>query len=284
MLLNNRVFTFDGSSLTDVTIEANNFNSGDITLPSDPDAAIYIGSDFAFNARHIEVVTANATATAPTVRLWDGDTFEEAVDIVDDTAVAGACLGKSGRVSYVLPKGNAWKRDDTDRITQSGSDLSSLNIFDLFWAKLTWSAALDVGTAIRFVGIKFSDDEGLADFYPELLKSKALLAFGNPASRTTWDDIHVRAASAVIRELKRRNLIASENQILRAEQFEEAAIHKTAEIIFNAFGDNRKDNAVRAKKYFTEAIDQTRFDLDKNENIRLERSESIPSFSLVRRG
>jgi len=111
---------------------------------------------------------------------------------------------------------------------------------------------------------------------------------GFASGKTDWDDQHFQAVDEITRDLKKilnskSNFLSSVNSILEWELFKTAAVHKVAEIAFNAYGDDFKDNREQARLYYREALNFGLYKLDSNRNTRLDASESFPSTFVVRR-
>ena len=86
--------------LVDISMEMSRIAEDSIPsfeLTQSAGGALYIGSPFPFSSRYFRFTTANALTTATmTVSLWNGKSFEAAVDVIDDTSVSGRAFGESG--------------------------------------------------------------------------------------------------------------------------------------------------------------------------------------------
>ena len=270
MLLNNRIIWSDNGVLKDLTIELNNPYSGsrvvDFVAAED---AIYIGSDLPFNHRYFEMSVVNTLDSSISVSVWTGAQWTAAVNIIDNTSLSDASLGQNGIISWVPDKDSAsWNiQQDSDDIP----DLQGIHIYDLYWARLTFSDDFNPLTALSFIGHKFSQDEDLAGLYPELntTASKSMFSTG----KTNWNAQHILAAEMVIKDLRRKNVIWSRNQIINWELFTNAAVHYVAIIAFRAFGDDYQDNFAQAVKDYSIAMNQLKFEVDLTENGRLDEVE-----------
>jgi hypothetical protein len=141
MLRYNRVFLSKNSVLTDLSQNLSLYLSGteQMHIVATQDA-LYLGSDLPFNHRWIEISVANSLASALSVALWDGSAWQPAVDVIDETSVSSVTLSQSGYLSWNPDRRNAtWVRAG---YTEDVPELSSLRIYDLYWAKLTFSANL----------------------------------------------------------------------------------------------------------------------------------------------
>lgn len=283
MLLNNRIIRKDNTVLTDLSIKLNDSHSGsenlDIVASED---ALYIGSDMPFNHRYFEVSSPNLNTSAVTVSLWDGNSWVAAVDVLDQTSVGGKTFSQSGIISWVPDRDETWTREiSTEEIT----DLTTLKIYDYYWVKLTFSNNLTAfvdnvdptpdtaSTALSYIGHKFAEDNDLRAYYPDLLLSATLTAF--TAGKTTWNEQHIAAAEEIVKDLRKKRIVFSRNQILDWEQFNLAAIHKVAKLIFTSFGENYRVEREQAEKDYLTAIQMQVFNVDTNKNARLDLEEKV---------
>lgn len=274
--LTNRMIYSNNGVLSDLSITLNSIASGSSTLPVVAlEDAFYVASDLPFNHLFIRVSTANILDSTMTVSLWDGSAFTAAVDLIDETAVGAKTLGQSGVVSFKLNKDSSWvKRDTDDGIT----GLTTLKIYDLYWAKITFSADLTLTTALSYIGHRFASEDDLKVFYPDLVLSTTKDKF--ESGKTDWNDQLIWASESVIRALKAEpNLdlkIASASQILDYGVWTEATLHRCAEIIFNAFGDSYKDDRDKANLNYQNAMKVGQSRMDLNRNARLDPSLEDP--------
>lgn len=246
-----RIILDDNGTLVDKSVDWNNFKQNTATLPIvSAEDKLYIGSEWPFNHRYFDVSVVNSQAASVSVELWDGNSWNAAVDVIDQTASGGVSLAQSGYISWNQDIDSVrWNlEDDSEDVTE----LSTLRIYDKFWARLSWSADLDVTTALNYVGFKFSEDADLDVDYPDLNLSTVKDAF--QSGKTDWNEQHFRAAEEVLHYLRSKNMIWSANQVIDWEQFNLAATHKVAEIIMSSFGDDYEDNRKLSRKRFFENI------------------------------
>lgn len=272
MLLNNRVIFNNAGVLTDASIALSNIHS--LTQVFDYETAtdyIYLGSDLPFNHRHVGLSVVNAVASVPTVDLWDGGAWVAAIDIIDQTSVAGASLAQNGIIAWRPDElVSSWSWDDTNLMTSSG--LESLKIRGLYWARVKFSANLTDTLAFSYIGHKFCKDEELESEYPELAQTSLKTAF--KAGKTDWNEQLLVASEYIIADLRQKNLIYSPNQILDWRTFSKACVHKTAEIIFRAFGDDYADNLIEANKQYKNYINLKQYNVDQNRDATLSEKET----------
>lgn len=279
MLVNQRVIWSNNGTLTDISLEANDLFSGTktIDLVYNQDY-IYIGSDLPFNHRYFQVSSVNAVASVASVAIWDGSTWNPAVDVLDQTAASGASMAQSGILSWTTDKNKSWICEET---TENISALSTLKIYDLHWVRLSWSASWTGTTAISYIGHRFGDDNLLTGLYPDLGRSAVKTA--HTSGKTTWNDQHVLAAEMIVAQLRKERILYSPSQIFSWEMFQMAAAHKTAHIIYSAFGETKQNEREEAKKQYDEAMNQITFpNQDKNADGHLDSGERFNSIRWVR--
>jgi hypothetical protein len=275
MLRNNRVIFLSAGVYKDYSVALSNVHSQTQLL--DYVAAtdyVYLGSDFPFNHRYMDVVVGNAGVASMVIEVWTGNGWTPVVDIIDETNVAGAPLGQSGIISWQPDLDvSSWGFDDTDEMINAGAFPAGFpKIFKLYWARISFSADLDVLTEINYVGHKFSEDEALEAEYPEL--SSAAIKAAWKAAKTDWKEQTLMAGEYIVQELRgMKDVITSPSQILDWMQFEKASIHKTAEIIFRGFGDDYNDQRTEAMASYKKAINVGKFNVDLNLDANLEDAE-----------
>jgi len=278
MILNNRILFSDNGTLNDLSISLNDFRAQDETIAIvAAEDKLYFGSPLPFNHRWFEISSVNAaTATVSKIEVWDGDEWQEVVDIIDQTAIAGVTLAQSGIISWVPDKEEGWVRDDTNDTDNSADpieDLDSVIIYDLYWVRFTFDADLSSNTALRFVGHKFSNENDLGGQYPELTLSTTKTQF--KAGKVDWFEQEFIAAEEIISELERDEVVRTRDNILNWERFNLASVHKVAEIIYRAFGDDYVDNRKTARDYYFSNLRKGRKEIDRNRNARQDPLERI---------
>ena len=279
MLYSNRIIYSNNTVLSDISLAVSDYKASSETLAIiAAEDYLYIGGDLPFNHRYIDVTTANDLASVVSVSIWDGVNWTAAVDVIDETSVAGVSFARSGIVRWTTDRNSSWGQEGT---TENISGLTTVKVYDMYWVRLSFSADLKSTTAINYVGHRFSSDEDLGSRYPDLTLATTKAAF--TVGKTDWDDQGFAAAEEIILRLRKENKFFSANQILNPEMFNQASIHKVAQIIYNAFGDDYKDNRDAAKKDFLESFDGISFDLDRDMDGKLDFNEKIKPTGWVRR-
>lgn len=262
MLFNQRIIFDDNGVISDLSVNLNNLFAGtstvNLALTTD---YLYIGSDLPFNHRYFEVSTANANTAVMSVEIWDGNAWNAAVDVIDQTSSGGKTLAQSGYISWVTDRDSSWGQEST---TEDIAALASLKIYDMFWVRLKVSANLSANTALQYVGHRFANDDDLGGYYPDLVQSTVMDAF--ETSKTNWNEQHFLAAEEIIQDIRKARIAWNANQIINWEQFNLAAVHKVAANIMFAFGDDYKDNRAEALKQYKDALNLKVFAIDSNED------------------
>lgn len=281
MLINQRIIWSDNAVLKDLSVELNDLTALNYAIPfTAAQDKLYIGSDLPFNHRHFVIATsgANAVASVPTVEIWNGNSWVSAVDVLDLTATSGATLARNGIIAWTTDRNEAWGKEET---TEDIAALSTLKIYNMYWVRISFSANFTSTTSLAYVGHKFAADADLGLYYPDLTTTEVKSAF--TSGKTTWDDQHIMAAEEIIRYLRKKDIVRSRNQILDWEQFNNCAIHKVAEIIYSSFGKDYEDNRKLADAKFMKAINLGIFQVDRNEDGKLDPQEQVKFYGLVRR-
>lgn len=262
MLTNQRIIHGDGATLRDRSVELNSIFAGAAVLDlAVTDDYLYIGSDLPFNHRYFQVSVANAVVSAVSVDIWDGSSWVAAVDVVDQTASAGACFAQSGFISWATPRGSSWGKEET---TENVTGLTTLKIYNLYWVRLKVSASLTGTTAMTYVGHRFATDADLGGYYPDLIQSNVMTA--HTSGKSTWADQHFLAAEEMIQDIRRKGIAWNANQLLDWEQFNIAGIHRVAALIMSSMGADFVDARARSLADYREAMSVPALAVDANED------------------
>lgn len=276
---NQRVVYSDNGSLTDISVEVNDFTGEhEIAAFIAADDFIYIGSPLPFNQKYIHMgTTKNANASVVSVQIWNGSAWKETVDIVDRTNVGGASLAKSGYISFKPDiDASSWVR------MQRSADVTGLtgtSIYGFYWCRLKWSQNLTVELNPKHIGHRFNTDEDLHARYPAL--NNATLQGSFLANSTNWDAQTIQAAEEIINDLIERNIIISSAQLLDFNRFKFASVHKTAEIIYRGMEGGYADQMKLAANAYTKAMNMRQYYVDLNQNATLDDRERKDSGTTV---
>lgn len=396
MLVNQRILLASGSSFTDASVELNDLNAGTFNLSLTSSKYLYLGSDLPFNHRFFYISTANTVAANLNVQIWDGSDWNDAVDIIDQTSIAGtsetgevkasALIGKikytakasgsngnavtinivndqTGGIALVtvgdaditigiednvtlystiitairahtaanalvtveLLSGYVYFNDNARDTTEVGpvsltggvdavsasarvpfaqhgvlswttdrnegwgkaattEDVNGMEnapiVYDFYWVRISVDATLS-GSVLKYLGYKFSEDHDFDNYYPDLNLTTTKAAF--TTGKTNWMDQHIMAGEEIVRYLRQKGILVSRSQILDWEQFNLASTHKTAEIIYSAFGSDYEDTRKIASKKFYENVNLGIYQVDRNQSGKLEPQEKVRNIGLARR-
>lgn len=278
MLSRQRIIHSNNGTLNDFSVELSNLFASTATVDlAVTDDYLYIGSDLPFNHRYFKVSTANTTASVVSVETWDGSTWNAAVDVIDQTSVGGKAFAQSGIISWATERTETWGLEET---SENVTGITTLKIYNLYWARLKVSASLSASTALSYVGHKFANDDDLGGYYPDLVSSSLMDAF--ETGKTDWVEQHVLAAEEIIQDIRRKGIAWNANQILDWEQFNLAAIHRVAALIMTAFGKDYQEPRAEARRLYDEAMNLKVFTIDSNEDGHVQVVEREPHRGLFR--
>jgi hypothetical protein len=266
MLQTQRVFFSNNGVMSDWSNELGDFRTGTVTMPfTAAEDYLYIGSALPFNHRFFDIGTANDVASVVSVDIWFGHQWVPAVDIMDLTATGGKSLAQSGIIQWSTNRLKGWDfEDDSDDILGS----SYGDVYNKFWVRLKWSVTLKATTALKCIGHKFSDDSVLASYYPDLANTALMDSFAT--GKANWNDQHFMAAEDIVRNLTRRAIVTTGDQILDWQVFVEASCHKVAEIVYRGLGKAYEQNRDLARNDYEKAMNRRFFNIDDNANGNLE--------------
>lgn len=270
MILEQRVL----HETTDISERVNDYRTGTYTFPYETDEYLYVGSIFPFNNLFFELGTVNVVSASVSIDIWFGNAWVPAVDILDQTSG----LTASGRIQWSTNDLKGW---DLEQRSEDVTGLAGSVIYNMYWARFSWDAALTPATSLKYIGQKFANDDILVSYYPDLGLSSIKAAF--ETGKTSWDEQHYMAAEQIIRDLKKRNVIKARSQLMDYSLFVEAACHKVASIVYTAFGQPYFDQQEKADKKYKESLNIDKFSADLNANGRLDPSEMQYSQKFMRR-
>ena len=266
MIANTRIIFSDNGTLIDYTHELTNFREHSATLPIiAAEDAIYIGSRLPFNHLYFDIGTQNNQNSNMKVQVWWARAWHDVFDLFDGTKLNSHTLSRDGFICWTPDDWKGW--DSWSRNENSNIEIKNLNIFDLYWAKITFTNDLHASTSINYVGHKFSEDLQLYSYYPDLNNQALKTAFAT--GKTTWDEQHFQAGEEIIAYLNSTGVITTKDQILDFILFEKASIHKVAEIIYFGLGKDYVQHMIRARTKFKEAMELKSLRVDLNSNATL---------------
>lgn len=260
MLFNQRVLWSDNGTIKDLSVNLSDFQANTETIDFvSAEDFIYVGSYLPYNHKYFDVSSANAVTAGIEIAVWDGDTFNNVIEVLDLTSFGGATMATSGIVRFTHDRDETWKREQ-DSFDVTG--LESTEIYNLHWSRINFTADFTASFALNFVGQKFSDDSDLYLYYPDLDQANLKTAFAS--GKTDWNDQAFAAAKLIQRDLERKASLMSPDQIIDYEFFNEPSVHKVAELIFYGLGRSYADLRAEAKASYADAMTQTYLRLDLN--------------------
>lgn len=269
MLFDQRVIFSDNGSLTDISLEVNEFREDSYVIPFvSAEDYIYIGSSLPFNHKFIEVDVVNTNAANISISVWDGTVFNPVADIQDATNVSGVSLSRSEVVRFTPDREKTWAME-LDSFDVTG--LETTKIYQMYWIRIGFDSDLSLTTAIKYIGQKFCSDSDIYDFYPDLNQSTLKASFAS--GKTDWDEQCYISTQIIVRDLKRRFSILNENQIIDYELFNEPAIHKAAQIIYHGLGQPYYEVRDACEIQYNKAMEQGYLRIDKDKDGLLSMSE-----------
>jgi len=246
---------------TDITEAATDFRTGTVPFAYTTGGYLYIGSILPFNNLWFEMGVANAVAATVSVDMWFGNAWIPAVDVIDLTAG----LTQTGRIQWTTDLNKSWDREQYSKDVTGLPSTSA--IYNMYWLRMSWNASMSGTTTIKFIGQKFSDDNQLYSYYPDLNNATIRTSF--QSGKTDWTEQHYMAAEQIIRDMKRNGVILSKSQILDYDLFVVASCHKVADIVYQAFGAPYFDQLKQARAEYKDASQLKFYNVDNAATGRL---------------
>ena len=189
----------DNGTLIDYSTQVENYHADTATINYTlGEDYIYIGSELPFNSLFFDVSTANAVSSSMSIEYWTSSTWESMVDVLDETLVSGASLGKSGHVTWTPDKQEIWQKEDTVKSngTEEITGLGDVTVYDLYWIRISFSASLDVATALNWIGPIFCSSADVDREYRLLSKSAFKTSY--EAGKTDWEREIILASGLLV--------------------------------------------------------------------------------------
>jgi len=248
------VLTKISNVVTDISSKVTDINHAGTSITLNTTDAIYIGTPLPFNALYLRLGTnKNSNASVLNFSFWDASTFRAFLSVQDGTAAAGKTLAASGIVQLIVKDEYMPCSNDSQYIADIGVD----GYYDLYWTKITVSV-LTTAVSLSYVGQLFLDsDEAIYTEYPDLRFDQYKKAYS--ATKADFLDQRIIATDRTIAELIAKNVVSQPEQFMDWRVMKEAALHKTAELIYKALGVKYKEDAMAANKSFVAALDVKKF-------------------------
>ena len=268
--MRNRILLSKSGTITDLSTNLKDYNAGSSVINLTTSDYLYLGQMHPFNHLSFKASVLNEIVSVLTVELWDGSEWQEVVETIDETSAFSA----SGLISWVPSKYKSWNKDDT--VDSSGTakitDMGDITIYDKYWARISVSVNITGTTALSWAGNIFCNDSDITGEWPAFALSSYMTSF--KAGKTDWEEQRARAASIIIDDLIKKNVINKAGQIIDIDSMRNIAVSKTAEIIFNALGTDYEDDRLKSNIEYSKRMNKSIFYIDKNKNAILDDSET----------
>lgn len=259
--MNKRVLFSDNGTIQDISTELDEYANGTKIVPLvAAEDFIYIGSRLPFNHLYFKLKTLNVSPSTMTAKYWDGSNWIDFVEFKDQTNG----FTSSGFVNFVPNRDKPFMMCSTNYSGQKVQGLETVTIYDLYWVRLSFSADLDATTELKWLGNLFSNDNNLAGEYPDFVRPNVMTAF--KAGTTDFEEQHVIAANLIVDDLINRGIVNDGAQILNRSDYTMAAVHKVAELICNAFGDDYADQKKAAREEYQARLQKRIHKVDVNKS------------------
>lgn len=250
---------------TEITKETYRIDSEVYQLNYDAGDSIIIASDFPFNHLFIKLGTVkNIIPANMTVSYYAQGGWTQVVDLIDETNG----LEQSGYIEFTPNKNVFWKICDSDEI----AGISTV-IYEKYWTKIEFDATLTEYVDLSFVGYKFCDDSDLYSEYPIFDDNTMRTVY--KSGKTDWEEQEIKASSLIVLDLQKKGIILAPEQILDRKKFIGAAVCKTAEIIYSAFGNDYVNQKKDARIEYDNRLNLSQYNVDLNNDGILNQSEKV---------
>lgn len=253
----------NSSEITDSTSTPTSTAEAFVLTTSD---SLYVGFKKPFAYRYFQLGTVNSNSVTLTVSYWDGSSWSDVKDLIDETEG----FTKSGYISWQ-------NQTDFDDVK-----LSPISDVDLYFVRIQVSASLSAGTTLQWVGNTYVTDALLEDYYPELIEDSRWL----PPNETSFLRQYVRATDLVTRRLKADGIITDESQVIDPNEVDLAAAHAAAYIIVNgvARSEEERDYAKSLIDSMNAELNKVKLDLDFDGSGIIEEDEKNEGDIFIPRG
>lgn len=278
--MNNRVLYSDNGSLKDFSVALNNYYSlSSVCNYVAGEDYLYVGARLPFNHIYLKLRNSNTADTQMKIELWNGDKWVEVVEIIDETDG----FKQSGMIQWTPNRNESWDMECTNDNGEMVEGLESVVVYDRYWIRISFTNDFesDEDVELSWMGNLFSFDFDLGSEYPDLVRAEVLDAY--KSGKTTWEEQHVKAGQILIQDLVDKGVVKEKGQILDWREFTNASLHKVAEIIFNAMGDDYIDQGKAARQEYISRMSKKTFRVDLNNNAIEEPKESFSECGFMTR-
>jgi hypothetical protein len=261
-----RVFKSVSGTLTDISL-AN--QKEDVLMNIAEADFILIGKQYPTNNFFFANSVVNDVASNMVIEYWGSNKWYQMVDVLDDTSDGSKTLSKSGVVQFTPQEKFNWGIVSNTTQTNAPSELSGIEITNLYWLKISFSAALKSTSRINRITYLFTDSQTLKNI--DVSINDYLASFGT--GKTDWTNEIIVGSLHVVKDLQSRGLIVNEGEVLRFDDVSLPTAYMTLSLIYSNLGTSYKENRDYYAEMYRKTISISRFSFDTNSNARLERNE-----------
>lgn len=227
--------------------------------------AFYIGSRIPFNHIYFKIsfsAPPNPILSSNLIVKYysTGNNWTSVVETIDETLG----FNQSGFVTFTPNRQAGWNMASTNYGGTTIPGLSTITVYDMYWLKITVTNDLAAETLINWAGNLFSDDDDLAGEFPDFAKTTVLTSF--QSGKEDWQEQAVIAGKIIAKDLVNKGVIIDKGQILNRQDYREASVMKTAEIIYRALGDDFNDQRIQCSEEYKKRLTLKIHKVDLNNN------------------
>lgn len=263
-----RVFFSDNGTLTDYSLESSNKQAFSVPMVAAEDF-IYVGQQFPFNNFHLEIGTANDQASNMTVQYWTNKEWLDMVDILDGSKSSGNTIAQDGVVQFSPDRQTTWSITSDTTEGTNPPELTSIELYNLYWARIKVSTDLNASTTIKQIAYAFCTDEDLTALDPEI--NDFLTSW--KSGKTSWLEQIKVASRMVVSDLKSRSLILHSGNIIRFDDYNLPTAFRTLANIYSVLGENYKDRRDWAIERYKAELEIKRHTVDIDRDAVEDRGE-----------
>lgn len=272
-----RILKNVGATLTDLSYDNQDESvKPDITLTTPATDYLLVGMQYPFNNFFIDLTggDVNDNVSTLSVQYWDGSKWVDAVDVLDGTSVSGKTLAKPGSIMFSQDRQKTgWGKVNNPRV-QGPAELSTKDIYDLYWLKIKVSAAIApaapaAAVTMRELGFAWTTGAKMKGIKSEVDRYLDSFATG----KTNWIPEIMAACKMLITEMKKQGLVVGPQQLVRADDFWLPATYKALWLVYSSLGPSYKDQADALHHQYYKTLNVNNVSIDQDGNGRLDQSE-----------
>lgn len=280
-IMNQNIFFWDASAntFTEYTKELNKYDNNTQSITFNSGDRLYIASVLPFNNRYFKIGIPNTNASANLIiEYYSGAGWKNPSRVLDYTKSIQT-FDKSGQIVFVPDdKNTISQQSDTDTIQDDNFKNYAPRVYNMFWQGIGFDADVTIG--FNFIGHLYStSDSEIYAQYPMLDQARYLTQWND--DKVDWEAQRIMSTNVIIKELEKRSIIMSPDQVLDTARLNEACIHHTAMTIFSGLGVDRFEKEIeRAGKRYNDAMYMDKYSVDLNADALLSQSERRVSIAM----